>query len=424
MTSLTSRIVGGKMTRPGEWPWMAALFIEEGGIKTAQCGGALITHDAVLTASHCLVESSSRTPASRLTVRLGEYNIEKETPDDAAQDFAVESVITHSEYNSKTYLNDIAILKLKRSVSFSKRISPICLPFENRKLKEENIEGRSATITGWGRITYNGPSSEVLLKAEINIVNQEQCRKALERWIRITEKYLCAGSKGSKRDSCQGDSGGPLVMYESGRWYLMGIVSFGLRCATPGSHIISHFKIKCVLTFFDLTWAENCSFPKQDCRIENLLRDSFEVGYVDLGRGFERVLILDTAKMKGNAVQMITPYLRSAGNDDICITLQYFANGDGVQQFSLSQQDKNGKNRVVYQLSEKRKGNWILDKMSISLREGMFRYLLEAKITNGKEGTLIIRRFYYKNGICDVAKVRSVANRRKQRRKQANQQNS
>lgn len=32
----------------------------------------------------------------------------------------------------------------------------------------------------------------------------------------------------------QGDSGGPLLIYRHGKWVLLGIVSFGQKCAEPG----------------------------------------------------------------------------------------------------------------------------------------------------------------------------------------------
>ena len=32
----------------------------------------------------------------------------------------------------------------------------------------------------------------------------------------------------------QGDSGGPLMVYEAGQYYVMGLVSFGVRCGSPG----------------------------------------------------------------------------------------------------------------------------------------------------------------------------------------------
>ncbi|RWS16182.1 prophenoloxidase activating enzyme-like protein [Dinothrombium tinctorium] len=213
---------------------MAALFIEEGGIKSSQCGATLVSSNIVLTASHCIVDGSTKKEASSLTIRLGEHFIEQDSPDDAAEDVPVASVITHPEFNPSTYLNDIAILKLAKNVTFTQRISPVCLPFHSEKLRHGKIEGLPATITGWGRISFNGPSSDVLQMATFQIVNQEDCRKAFEKWIKITRNYLCAGNKGSTKDSCQGDSGGPLVMVDKGRWYLMGIVSFGRRCATPG----------------------------------------------------------------------------------------------------------------------------------------------------------------------------------------------
>jgi len=47
---------------------------------------------------------------------------------------------------------------------------------------------------------------------------------------------VCAGNRGNNKDTCQGDSGGPLVARNSndGRWYLVGITSFGFGCGDNG----------------------------------------------------------------------------------------------------------------------------------------------------------------------------------------------
>lgn len=105
----------------------------DSGIKSAQCGGALVTEDAIVTAAHCVNENGIIKQQSRIVVRLGEHNIERDAPEDAVQDFEVQQVISHPKFEPKTYHNDIAILKLKRKVrlqcEYKRKFSILSLPW-------------------------------------------------------------------------------------------------------------------------------------------------------------------------------------------------------------------------------------------------------------------------------------------------------
>ena len=49
--------------------------------------------------------------------------------------------------------------------------------------------------------------------------------------VNINEDMVCAGQ--GRRDSCAGDSGGPMLSnFANGRWSVIGIVSFGVDCAS------------------------------------------------------------------------------------------------------------------------------------------------------------------------------------------------
>ncbi|XP_035204544.1 proclotting enzyme-like [Stegodyphus dumicola] len=231
----TTRIVNGREADKGSWPWMAVVFVERrNGNKSPDCGGSLVTNRHVITAAHCVVTGRGNTPMEPrlLSVRLGAHDLRKER-EPGAVDVNVESVRRHEQFDPRTYRNDIAVLKLTRSVPFTETIAPVCLPYDS--LRGQNLTLKTAFVIGFGTTSFNGPASNVLMEASFDIQDQEYCRQAYERELNITKVYLCAGTLDGSKDSCQGDSGGPLTTVGKGsRFYLVGIVSFGKLCAQPG----------------------------------------------------------------------------------------------------------------------------------------------------------------------------------------------
>ena len=126
---------------------------------------------------------------------------------------------------------DLAMLKLGSSIPYDddEAISSICLPCSRKNFKA----GTLCFVTGWGRISESGRTSNELRVARILIIDEERCQE-LYRAEAITPRMLCAGYDEGRVDSCQGDSGGPLVCRENGTLVLVGAVSWGFGCAKEG----------------------------------------------------------------------------------------------------------------------------------------------------------------------------------------------
>lgn len=228
-----SRVVGGRVADVGAWPWMAAIYLKTEAQAKVGCGGALVTDRHVLTAAHCVsVGARARQlPARVLTVRLGDHDLNSSDDHTTPVDVEVADVVRHPRYDRRTYANDIALLVLRKPVTWGRYVMPVCLPFG--PLATNTLDGHNAFIVGWGATQFNGAGSSVLRQAQIPVWTEADCKKAYEQHLPISKAQLCAGDASAERDSCQGDSGGPLLLPHQGRYYVVGIVSSGKDCATP-----------------------------------------------------------------------------------------------------------------------------------------------------------------------------------------------
>ncbi|MCL4156527.1 UNVERIFIED_CONTAM: hypothetical protein GTU68_059876, partial [Idotea baltica] len=219
-----ARIVGGTEADENEYPWLAQL-ITTGRSSYFFCGGSLISPEYVLTAAHCVQGDRP----NDIQVVLGSHDRSESETSSITVD--VEEIIVHESYNSRTYVNDIALIKLSDPVTFTEEISPVCLPFSYQSL---DITGETATASGWGTLEENGRTSSVLMKVDVPLISRADCGATTDySSSSIKAGMLCAGENG--KDACQGDSGGPLV-WENADGYniLLGATSWGVGCARDG----------------------------------------------------------------------------------------------------------------------------------------------------------------------------------------------
>ncbi|XP_044060421.1 coagulation factor IXa [Siniperca chuatsi] len=220
------RIVGGKMVIPGEIPWQVALIERPSG--QLFCGGSILSKRWVITAAHCTVDAKKS-----FFIRVGEHNIY--TNEGTEQDHDVLEQHIHPRYNATVslYNHDIALLYLKRPLTFSSKVRPICIgpqAFTEALVKESS----PATVSGWGRIRFIGSTANTLQKVEVPFTDRTECKHSSSAMI--TPFMFCAGYYNEAKDACQGDSGGPHTNSIYGTWFLTGIVSWGEECAKEGKY--------------------------------------------------------------------------------------------------------------------------------------------------------------------------------------------
>lgn len=221
-----SRIVGGSLAQPGQWPSVVALFARIPGSGSKNfCGGTVIGSNWVLTAAHCAAAMKRADSDVTFFVREGTQDLQSSL----RYDSDVVEIIPHPRYQAKLYLNDVALLKVEPPLR-SPRQPLVASAYTGQMV----MPRRMATVTGFGVTKEGGSGSSRLRQVDIPVVSQQQCRQIYGA-DKITEASFCAGETRGGKDSCQGDSGGPLFLPNpDGSQVQAGVVSWGKGCARAG----------------------------------------------------------------------------------------------------------------------------------------------------------------------------------------------
>ncbi|XP_062305012.1 atrial natriuretic peptide-converting enzyme isoform X2 [Osmerus eperlanus] len=227
------RVLGGRVSRPGRWPWQCSLQSEPSGHI---CGCVLISPRWALTVAHCF---QGRESADQWKVVLGITNLDHPSPHQ--QSSGVTRIIAHPRYSRAVVDYDISVVQLARAVQVTSYVQPVCLP----RPGQLPIPDTYCYITGWGHMGNRMPFK--LQEGEVRIISLPQCQAYFDTKT-ITSRMLCAGYEAGTVDSCMGDSGGPLVCEDpsGGRWRLFGLTSWGSVCFSkvlgPGVYSnVTHF---------------------------------------------------------------------------------------------------------------------------------------------------------------------------------------
>eukprot|EP00557_Chaetoceros_sp_GSL56_P002353 CAMPEP_0176488108 /NCGR_PEP_ID=MMETSP0200_2-20121128/6528_1 /TAXON_ID=947934 /ORGANISM="Chaetoceros sp., Strain GSL56" /LENGTH=342 /DNA_ID=CAMNT_0017885059 /DNA_START=221 /DNA_END=1249 /DNA_ORIENTATION=+ len=142
------------------------------------------------------------------------------------EDIEIDEIFIHDDYDSNTFQNDIALIRLKVPSS----ITPVDI--DHSGISSFYSKDQELFTIGLGRLKEGGNKfPDKLQHVQVSHVPDMSCVSIYkqENYMVDPKSMFCASDIG--KDACQGDSGGP--MYDRLSNKVSGIVSWGVGCAHP-----------------------------------------------------------------------------------------------------------------------------------------------------------------------------------------------
>ncbi|KAF8789062.1 Chymotrypsinogen B like protein [Argiope bruennichi] len=225
-----SRVINGRIVQPMyKYPWVVSFNVPGIGIY---CGGAIISANFVLTASHCLVHHErGETPRCAKENPPPQYCYFKPNEatigllswrhSDKLRIVRIAQIIPHEQFDNEKILNDIGLIRLAAPIQCNQLSSPICLP--TRDLK--NLGGM-LVVAGWGYNTEEGRMGpDVLREGLMQQVKPTVCKRLSKPFFNDVKDIICTVGAKSMQSACHGDSGSSTFGEFGHKVYTLGITS-------------------------------------------------------------------------------------------------------------------------------------------------------------------------------------------------------
>ena len=202
------------------------------------CAGWMYRDNLVVTAAHCLPDPLE---LASLEVYVNRYDLADEDWD-PSQTYGVTKAVSHPQYDPFTMKHDVAVLLLDGNAGAAHHIlhANPANKYDIEEIGEDAhrycYSGCELALIGWGQPQRTSRAlTSYMQRGIVSFKENTECKAAYSSVREVSLDMVCTNAV-TTTDSCAGSDGAPLVLADPGmgRDIIVGILSWGDSCTTPG----------------------------------------------------------------------------------------------------------------------------------------------------------------------------------------------